>query len=472
MAPAWSPDGTKIAFHSTRDDPNPSGCGTCNFEVYVMDANGSNQVRRTINVANDLGPDWSPDGTKIVWSSSRTGDGDIYVMNADGSGVTQLTTDPFAERGPAWSPDGTKIAFSRFYEPEFMADVDIFVMPAWDGAAVDLTNDLSAEDHNADWSPDGTRIAYEQRCQQWDSDCVSHTSNLPNVNTIRADGTQQTTIDAYGGAPTWSPDGSRLAYSHFTCAYQGPFLVCSSADVLTANPNGSGRTNLTNNPDGTFSGSPSWQPIPVSAYPRPRGASPLRLSLVPAFSQCTGPNRSHGAPLAFPSCSPPVGASSYLTTGTADANGKPTTMQGYVNLRTIAGNPASGVDEADVALSASVSDVFNLDLTDYSGSLHVSLPLQVTDKLNTPSPGGPGAATGQPFDYGFDVPCTSTGDPTLGSDCATSTTADALVPGTIKEEVRTVWEVGQVKVFDGGPDANGATGIGNTPFATQGVFVP
>ncbi|MCM3903894.1 MAG: hypothetical protein ND866_19500, partial [Pyrinomonadaceae bacterium] len=80
--PKWSPDGTRIAFVSNRDEPNPSACGNCNFEIYVMNADGSNQTRLTNNPSYDLSPEWSPDGTRIVFQSNSV---DIYVMNADGS---------------------------------------------------------------------------------------------------------------------------------------------------------------------------------------------------------------------------------------------------------------------------------------------------------------------------------------------------------------------------------------------------
>ena len=101
--PAWSPDGTKIAFTSDRDG---------NDEIYVMNADGSGQTRLTNNPADDQYPAWSPDGKKIAFDSDRDGNYEIYVMNADGSGQTQLTNNPANDKYPAWSPDGKKIAFT------------------------------------------------------------------------------------------------------------------------------------------------------------------------------------------------------------------------------------------------------------------------------------------------------------------------------------------------------------------------
>jgi hypothetical protein len=130
------------------------------------------------------------------------------------------------------------------------------------------------------------------------------------------------------------------------------------------------------------------------------------------------------------------------------------------------------LNEADVKVDAHLGDVLKKDLSDYAGSLRASLPLRITDRYNTPSPGGPGAGTTQPFQYGFDIPCTPDPAPTTGSMCSVSTTADSLVPGTIKESLRTIWQIGRVRVDDAGPDGNPDTTADNTVFATQGVFVP
>ena len=71
-----------------------------------MDADGSNQTRLTNNPASDAQPAWSPDGTKIAFNSDRDGNFEVYVMDADGSNQTRLTNNPADDGGPAWSPDG------------------------------------------------------------------------------------------------------------------------------------------------------------------------------------------------------------------------------------------------------------------------------------------------------------------------------------------------------------------------------
>jgi len=98
--------------------------------------------------------------------------------------------------------------------------------------------------------------------------------------------------------------------------------------------------------------------------------------------------------------------------------------------------------------------------------------LRITDKDNTPNPGGPGAATVADAPLEMVVSCTPTADPDQGSSCTSQTTVDALVPGAATEANRMVWALGQVEVYDGGADGDADTPAGDTLFATQGIFVP
>jgi hypothetical protein len=215
-----------------------------------------------------------------------------------------------------------------------------------------------------------------------------------------------------------------------------------------------------------------WQPIPVG-YARPKGATPLAASLVPAYNPCTAPNRTHGAPLAFGSCNPPSQASSNLTIGTPDANGKGANARASVLFGVAPGNPSTPADEAEVGIVVGITDIRNRSgLSDYTGQLQLVADLRITDRDNASGPGGVGSATVQDTPLSATISCAPTTSDTVGSDCNLSTTVDALFPGAVKEGRRAVWQLGQVRVNDGGPDGLASTASGNTLFLDQGVFIP
>ena len=196
----------------------------------------------------------------------------------------------------------------------------------------------------------------------------------------------------------------------------------------------------------------------------------MRVPLVPAYPECTAPNRMHGPPLEHPSCSAPAQASQHLAFGTPDVNARSASMTGLVRYRVVAGNPGNPADEADVELTVNVADVRKRsDLTDYTGELRAEATRRITDKLNP----GTGTEDGTVIDFPmrWSVPCVTTAG-SEGATCSLTTSVDTLVPGTVREGKRTVWELGAINVFDGGSDGDADTLTGDTLLATQGLFVP
>ncbi len=200
------------------------------------------------------------------------------------------------------------------------------------------------------------------------------------------------------------------------------------------------------------------------SYARPKGATPFRVPLVPAFQQCTAPDATHGAPLAFPSCRSPQQTSPNLTVGTPDANGKEANSVGSVRLDVVAGA------SPDVLVNISLGDVRQrAGLDDYTGELQEVSSLRITDRDNGPA--GDEQGTVEDVPLAVTVPCTATADTGRGAGCAVSTSLDAVTPGIAASGNRAIWQLGQVQVFDGGSDGVAST-AGNSLFAVQGVFVP
>jgi acyl-homoserine-lactone acylase len=211
-----------------------------------------------------------------------------------------------------------------------------------------------------------------------------------------------------------------------------------------------------------------------SGYPRPKAATPLRAALVPAYKECTAPDTTHGAPLAFPSCSSPAQVSPRLTIGSPDANGKAARSTGYVRLDTRSCPQCASPIAADVLITAAVSDVRTRGtLTDYTGELDGRLSLRLTDRNNSADPPSapfqdPATVEDAPFD--FSIPCTATSDD-AGADCTVATSANAVAPGAVRDGDRAIWQLGRIEVYDGGTDGLAST-PGNDLFEVQGVFVP
>jgi Tol biopolymer transport system component len=162
--PAWSPDGSRIAFSSEREGnwevyvmaaPEPAQFGPGGEEEACARGAGEGQVNLTGHPVNDWLPNWSPDGRRIAFVSDRDGNWEIYRMRADGGGQTNLTRSPGDDWVPAWSPDGRRIAFQSDRDGNW----EIYVLELDSGRVVNLTQH-PADDWDPSWSPDGRRIAF------------------------------------------------------------------------------------------------------------------------------------------------------------------------------------------------------------------------------------------------------------------------------------------------------------------------
>lgn len=244
--PAWSPDGTKIAF--TRFAGPSFG-----NDIFVMNADGTGVTMLTSNAGDDSDPAWSPDGTKIAFVRDIDGRGKIFVMIADGSGQTKIV-DSNDGSAPAWSPDGSRIVFAEFdgvdFEIALVGQVD--TAPQFIGK---LTNN-SSNDTDPTWSPDGTKIAF-----------TSERDQQPDIYVMNADGTNQTRLfgsGAFDFEPAWSPDGTKIAFTRLFC------VAGCQTDVWVMNADGSGATMLTAGPSfgaAAADSQPDWQPLADTAPP-------------------------------------------------------------------------------------------------------------------------------------------------------------------------------------------------------------
>jgi hypothetical protein len=223
-----------------------------------------------------------------------------------------------------------------------------------------------------------------------------------------------------------------------------------------------------------------------ATHPRPLSATPITASLVPSFVECTGAgNRTHGPPLVFPSCNPPVQSSNNITVGTFDANGAASNFKGSIRLAVQVGVPGAPED-SDVKIVANMTDIRckagnaacgsanAADGADYTGEVQGNALIRITDHWNAVAPGGgPDPATVQDIPFPVNATCVATSSTAVGGTCNVVTSANSVVPGVpVKDGKRANVEIQQIQITDGGSDGIIGTPTGNTLAFVQGIFIP
>jgi hypothetical protein len=411
----------------------------------------------------------SEGGTKVFFQTDESltasdTDSALDIYERSGGATTLISTGLSGGNGPfdalfqSVSSDGSRIVFSTA-ESMVGADTDgrLDLYQRSGGATTLLSTGPSGGNGPFDaffseMSRDGQRVFFETAEQlAGDTDAFSDVYEREGGTTTRLSsgpggGGNDEFIAVFLGT---SDDGSRVFFS------SAEKLVSSDTDNF----------------------SDVYVASITSGYARPAGATPTKVSLVPAYKQCeaAGANRTHGPPplgggASDLSCSPPVQLSDHLTVGTPDSNSLYVQSMGVASFVTLVGDPGTPADEADVRLQLSITDIRRKsDLSDYAGELQANASVRITDKYNGSVPSDPGVVSDLSFP--FTVPCATTSNPNSGSTCAVTTTADTLVPGAIREGARAIWQLGQVEVYDGGADGDVDTAP-NTLFARQGIFIP
>ena len=204
--PAWSPDGTKIAYAGI-------AVGFPAYDIWAVNPDGTGDTDLTLGSnADERNPSWSVTG-KIAYERrpTSTGTPEVWTMNADGTGQALFSsiTQP-SPTGPTWSADGTKLAFS--------SGGDIWVINA-DGTNQVRLSTNPTTDVDPAWSPDGSKIVFGR--------------GASGLATINADGTGETPLTTGNDSlPAWSPDGAKIAFKRSSPAPNGVYTMDASGGNL------------------------------------------------------------------------------------------------------------------------------------------------------------------------------------------------------------------------------------------------
>src|SRR5215210_8668802 len=268
----WKPGGAKLAFDSTRADPNPDDAHAIN-DIFKMNPDGAGIVKLTDSKYFDANAGWSPNGKRIAFDSDRRnhhGRQEIYVMDADGSNVhrvTPLPTKAEFDQAARFSPDGRRLVFTRYRgnrtvdHGRVSAETAALFTVRLDGSGLRRLTSWGLRPNDADWSPDGKKLVFEAYPRFPNSEFDAPSGSHGEVYTMDADGGHLENItdnfrNGGSGDPVWSPDGKKIL---FLSAHVegGEFGI----GLATMNPDGSARHFISPNHLQEVH-QPDWESVP------------------------------------------------------------------------------------------------------------------------------------------------------------------------------------------------------------------
>ena len=230
---AKAPATAKIAFTSDRDG---------NYEIYIMNPDGTGQKNLTRHRASDVQPAWSPTGKEILFVSNRDGRPDLYLMDVDGRNVGKVFKNRKLRTAPAWSPDGKQISYCR---TEAVRELYIASLDKKDERPVAL---VGKYDGYSSWSPDGTQIVFGAPSGRRDMSTRIHIFNL---DSRKKEVVFEDPISHFMRTPAWSPLDDRIAFSWFQGGTSAIYIMESDGD----NPE-----KVIDPPGGSSTAHPEWSP--------------------------------------------------------------------------------------------------------------------------------------------------------------------------------------------------------------------
>ncbi len=279
--PAWSTDGTRLAYASRRADNN--------WNLYIYDLRTGATSQMTFNLAFEANPRWSPDDLYLVYESYQQDTHlDLFFMRSDGSTVPEPlpASSDAPDFSPAWSPDGRRIAFVSWRD----GNQDIYVFDFNTGETRNLTNTPNRHEDYPAWSPDGDILAYSAPENGIETIFTQDVSTNGAPQAFRR-----------GRMPTWSPDGLSIAFmvdsadASATFITVAPFIAGGVATEVLQVPYGAGHPIWTDAPlppalvnAGGFP-SPITDPLFVEQSRPPSGDPPYGLGPLVNISQASQP---------------------------------------------------------------------------------------------------------------------------------------------------------------------------------------